>query len=111
MPEQREPAPADPPVQDHVPQPERRQRRPNPVPHSPARLNNTNPRYYRWAELLRRVFLVDVLTCPHCQGRRRLLAAIFDPDSIARILTSLALPTEPPAIAPARPPPQAAFDW
>jgi len=41
----------------------------------------------------------------------RLLAAIFDPDSIARILTGLALPTEPPTIEPARPPPQAAFDW
>ena len=65
----------------------------------------------RWAELLRRVFLVDVLTCPHCQGPRRLLAAIFDPDSIARILTNLALPTEPPTIDPARPPPQTAFDW
>ena len=54
---------------------------------------------------------MDVLTCPHCQGPRRLLAAIFDPDSIARILTNLALPTEPPTIDPARPPPQTAFYW
>ena len=99
----------DAPNQGHAPRPERP---PNPVPHSPARHRSTdNPRYYRWAELLRRVFLVDVLTCPHCQGPRRLLAAIFDPDSIARILTNLALPTEPPTIAPARPPPQTAFDW
>jgi len=100
---------ADAPVQDHAPRPERPA---NPVPHSPARPRSPdNPRYYRWAELLRRVLLVDVLTCPHGSAPRRLLAAIFDPDSIARILTGLALPTEPPTIEPARPPPQAAFDW
>ncbi|MGK0205423.1 MAG: hypothetical protein ACI9S9_004513, partial [Planctomycetota bacterium] len=34
-----------------------------------------------WAELLRRVYAVDILTCPRCGGVRRLLAAIQDPDS------------------------------
>jgi hypothetical protein len=28
------------------------------------------------------VFLVDVLTCGHCGGPRKLLAAIFDQDAI-----------------------------
>ena len=37
---------------------------------------------YSWAELLRRVFEVEVLVCPHCGGARRLLAAIHDPASI-----------------------------
>lgn len=27
-----------------------------------------------WAELLQRVFAIDVLTCPHCGGRRKLIA-------------------------------------
>ncbi len=35
-----------------------------------------------WAELLRRVFEVEVLVCPHSGGARRLLAAIHDPASI-----------------------------
>jgi hypothetical protein len=34
--------------------------------------------------LLRRVFLLDVLTCGHCGGPRKLLAAIFDQDAIQR---------------------------
>ena len=35
----------------------------------------TKPRpRYPWADLLRRVYLVDVLTCPNCKGVRRLLA-------------------------------------
>jgi len=38
-------------------------------------------------------------------GSRRLLAAVFKPDAIRRILKSLKLPTEPLPIAPARPPP------
>jgi hypothetical protein len=29
-----------------------------------------------WAELLRRVFAIDVLACPRCGGRLRLLSAI-----------------------------------
>jgi hypothetical protein len=35
-------------------------------------------------ELLRRVFRVEIFTCPNCGGARRLLAAIKDPDSIER---------------------------
>ena len=59
---------------------------------------------YSWAELLRRVFHIDVFLC-ECGGLRRLLAAIFDPAAIRRILLHLGLPTEPPITAPARPPP------
>ena len=84
--------------------------KPNPIPHAPSRPHK-NPRYYRWAELLRRVFMIDVLTCPHCQGPRRLLAAIFDPDAITKVLESLGLPRDPPEITPARPPPQTDFGW
>ena len=42
--------------------------------------------------MLRRVYLIDVLTCPSCQGRRTLLAAIHDPDSIRRMRHHLGLP-------------------
>ncbi len=58
-----------------------------------------------WAELLRRVFAVDVLRCPGCGGRRRILAAITQSAVIRAILAALHLPTEPPAVPSARGPP------
>jgi len=64
-------------------------------------------RRYSWAELLARVFLIDVLLCRHCGGRRRLLAAIHDPESIRRVLVAMGLPTETPVLAAPRGPPSA----
>ena len=54
------------------------------VPHRPGKWRRAVRRYYTWAELLRRVFRVEIFTCPNCGGARRLLAAIKDPDSIER---------------------------
>jgi hypothetical protein len=45
------------------------------IPHRPGVRRRGVRRRYTWASLLRRVFLVDVLQCPHCGGTRRLLAA------------------------------------
>jgi hypothetical protein len=53
----------------------------------------------RWAELMRRTFGVDVLACPRCGGRLRLMALIAQPAIIARILTHLGLPADVPAPA------------
>jgi hypothetical protein len=55
-----------------------------------------------WAQLLMRVFSVDSLRCPRCSVPLVVLALISDPPVVARILTHLGLPAEPPAIAPAR---------
>ena len=49
-----------------------------------------------WAELLARVFLIDVLRCPHCGGRRRILSFITEPRTVRRILSHLGLPTTAP---------------
>ena len=68
----------------------------------------------RWADLLRRVFEIDVLHCGRCGGRLRFVAAIDDPDVVRRILGHLGLPTSLAPPLPARPPPgiaQASFDW
>jgi hypothetical protein len=62
-------------------------------------------RYRPWAELLKRTFGVDVLECPTCKGRMKLLAVVTEPKSIERILRHLGEPTEPPKRAPARGPP------
>ena len=64
-------------------------------------------RRYSWAELMQRVFRIDVLVCPHCSGMRRVLEFLTNAAAIERILTHLGLPITAPAIAPARPPPDA----
>lgn len=61
--------------------------------------------YRPWAELLKRTFGFDVLACPRCEGRMRLLAMVTDPKSVARYLRGLGEPTEAPARTPARGPP------
>jgi len=60
------------------------------------------PRYFRWADLLRRVFEFDVLACTDCGGRLRLVATIENPSVAARILEHLGLPVDLPTAAPAR---------
>jgi hypothetical protein len=65
------------------------------------------PTAYRlpWADLLRRVFLVDALECPRCQGRMRIVAAVTEPDAVERILRHLGEAFAPPTIASPRAPP------
>ena len=60
---------------------------------------------YLWAELMQRTMGLDVLECPQCSGRLRLIAVIDDPAIIHRILRHLGLPTEIPEARPARSPP------
>ena len=61
--------------------------------------------YRPWAELLARTFAVDVLACPTCQGRMRLLAVIKEPANIARYLAAAGETTEVPHRSPGRGPP------
>jgi hypothetical protein len=58
-------------------------------------------RNYSWAQLMLRVFELDVLSCPRCGGRMRILCAINSPTAIQKILSCLGLPTKAPPIAPA----------
>jgi hypothetical protein len=80
---------------------------PLPAPGEPAQ----RPRRLPWAELLRRVFAVDVLECPSCGGRMRLLAAIQPPDVTRAILDCLELPSRAPPTAAAVPESDAAEGW
>ena len=47
-------------------------------------------RHWAWADLMRRAFDIDVLACPRCGGRLRLIATVEDPDAIRAILVALA---------------------
>jgi hypothetical protein len=62
-------------------------------------------RYRPWAELMMRTFAVDVLCCPRCSGRLRLVALMTEPKEIGRYLRALGEPTEVPQRSPARGPP------
>ena len=53
------------------------------------------PRYWSWAKLMQRAFELDVLACPRCGGRLRLIATVEDPRAIREVLDALALSTEP----------------
>jgi hypothetical protein len=61
--------------------------------------------YRPCAELLKRTIGFDVLTCPCCSGRMKLLALVTDPTSVARYLRGIGEPTDVPKRTPARGPP------
>ena len=66
----------------------------------PPRLPNRT-----WAELMQRSFGFDVLACPRCAGRLKLVALIQDGAVIQRILRHLGLPDVVPGMHPSRAPP------
>ena len=78
---------------------------------SPGRSRSTSRPHTPWAALMQRAFDLDVLACPGCGGRLRLLATIEDPDIVRRILSHLGLPTESPEALPARSPPWTEQDF
>jgi hypothetical protein len=63
-------------------------------------------RTYRvpWAELLRKVFALDVLACPECSGRMQLIAFIASEAVARRILDHLGLDATGPPLARAQAP-------
>ena len=48
-----------------------------------------------WAERLRRVFNIDISTCPHCGGKLRIIADVTNPDVIEKILKHIAARAPP----------------
>jgi hypothetical protein len=62
------------------------------------------PRNWTWAALMRRAFAIDVLACPRCGGRLRVIATVEDPVAVRQLLAARR-PAEPlgpgPAAAPA----------
>jgi len=71
----------------------------------------TKKKRMSWAQLLKRVFQIDIETCPSCGGTLKVIAAVKEPEVIKKILKHLKLPHEPPLIQPARAPPQGEFGF
>ncbi len=62
---------------------------------------HSKPARLRWAQLLKRVFDIDVERCA-CGGKLKLVAVIEEPAVIEKILKHIGLDPQPPPIAPAR---------
>lgn len=71
---------------------------------NPAHLPEIESRPYRipWAELLKRVFRIDIAICTHCGGHLRVIAYITQGDVIQTILTHLGLSPIPPPLSPSK---------
>ena len=81
-----------------------------PAPDPNAHEADTNPhsadgtsRSWTWAALMRRVFDLDVLACPRCGGRLRVIATVQDPAVVRTILGHLARARSPESPGPAPP--------
>jgi hypothetical protein len=80
------------------------------APDGPPKTTSQQPgRTQRWAELLARVFGVDMQKCVDCGGPLKIVSAILEPNVIRSMLTYLRLPDKPPDLAPAQIPDQAQF--
>lgn len=55
-----------------------------------------------WAQRLKRVFNIDIETCPKCSGKVRIISSIEDPKVITKILDHLKLPSKAPTPWPAK---------
>ena len=73
------------------------------IPHDPeGTAPRTTTARISWAQLLKRVFNIDVKLCPHCDDSLKLIAAIQNPSAMAWILGRLGLPTRAPPRTPPR---------
>jgi len=69
------------------------------------------PALRSWALLLARIYENRPLQCSRCGGLLRIVAFTLDREVIAKILRHIGEDTEPPAVWPARGPPQGSFEF
>ncbi len=70
-----------------------------------APLKPPPPSRHRWAWLLQRVFAVDVMTCPDCEGAMKVVAIAKDPGEVRALVGKLERSRAPPSA------PQLEFDF
>ncbi|XYI04311.1 hypothetical protein ACMHYB_10150 [Sorangium sp. So ce1128] len=61
-------------------------------------------RYVEWAVMMKRIWGFDVLVCPRCSHKMKVLATITDPEVVRKILDPLRVRSTPLPRAPARDP-------
>jgi hypothetical protein len=57
-------------------------------PAETRRISPPPPRNWTWAALMRRAFAIDVLACPNCGGRLRVIATVEDVLAVRHILAA-----------------------
>jgi hypothetical protein len=57
-------------------------------------------RGWSWAALMHRAFAIDVLACPNCGGRLRLIATLHDPAVIRKLLAHVGMAPSGPSPGP-----------
>ncbi|HVR70270.1 MAG TPA: transposase, partial [Vicinamibacteria bacterium] len=62
-------------------------------------------RAWSWAALMHRAFSIDVLACPRCGGRLRLIATLHDPAVIRKLLAHVGIAPSGPSPVPPHPNP------
>lgn len=91
--------------------------RPLVVPVQPKRIEPSeaaatpprDPRRLTWAELLKRIFKMDLTICPDCGGGLKFIATIMEREVVVRILDHLGISATPPTFNQPRAPPQTVF--
>jgi hypothetical protein len=84
-----------------------------PAPDATAPAADASPRTasipgaWTWPALMRRVFDLDVLACPRCGGRLRVIATVQDPAVVRTLLAHVGRALSPEAPGPAPPAPAA----
>ena len=58
-----------------------------------------------WAELMKRVFMVDVLACPRCGSSMSIISVLKDPEVVEKFLVCLGISPTPMVPAQSRAPP------
>ena len=61
-----------------------------------------HPSDHCWAWLLRRVFAIDIITCPRCEAPMKVVTVATEPDSIRAVMAHLPPPRAPPLPPPRR---------
>jgi len=64
-----------------------------------------------WAELMRRTMDLDVLACPKCGERMKVIAWIEKPEVVEKFLRAVGLWEEPSPLAPSRAGPDDGLEW
>lgn len=69
---------------------------------NPETVDKKKVKNHRRAKLLKRIFKIDVGTCPKCGTDMEIRSAVHDPESIRRYMRHFGLAEHPPPTAPAR---------
>ena len=78
---------------------------PDPLAEAKSKEKQNAKKRMKWAQLLKRVFNIDIETCNRCGGKVKIIAAIEDPPVIKKILDHLGINSSPPKWTSARGPP------